>query len=523
MKKIISVTLSGILMFFAAICFGAAPDTVLFSDSAADEVYFVPQFSDFKEISFQDMLFLKKILAKAQRDNIKAVIVELDTPGGQVNVALKYVSMLSKSAVPVIVYLNPQGISAGMIIALGANRIAINPHGVIGDAMPMQIAMGGVRPVADDSDVAEKEKEPLKDTPAKKAEKEEEKKKSPKDTSTLEKILEELKKSGSRGGDQQISEKDKRLADQKFLTVYFKVLQVLAEKNGRPVRVIRAMADPYQKLTVKEDGIAHDKVSPLTLSAAEAKKLKVVDYICENRNDLLRQLGLGNCRITVMKKNALEQIIAFLAHPALAGTLLVLGILGIYIEIRTPGFGVPGALGITALTLFFLGHTASGASDWGPIVIFFVGLILLCLELFVIPGFGIVGVLGIGCMIISLFGAFGVENLDTAANVIGLSFLASAVIMILLTIYVLPKSSLFKHLKLDTSQLRSKGYSAPHQEQQQLIGMRGTAHTALRPAGVVVIEEKRYDATTEGDFVDRGETVEVMALEGFQIKVKKIV
>eukprot|EP00828_Plagiopyla_frontata_P002273 TRINITY_DN10253_c0_g1_i2.p1 TRINITY_DN10253_c0_g1~~TRINITY_DN10253_c0_g1_i2.p1 ORF type:complete len:415 (+),score=65.78 TRINITY_DN10253_c0_g1_i2:163-1407(+) len=272
MKKIIPLMLSGILMFFVAICFGAAPDTVLFSGSAVDEVYFVPQFSDFKEISFQDMLFLKKILAKAQRDNIKAVIVELDTPGGQVDVALKYVSMLSKSAVPVIVYLNPQGISAGMIIALGANRIAINPHGVIGDAMPMQIGMGGVRPVADDSDVAEKEKEPLKDTPAKKVEKEEEKKKPSKDTSALEKILEELKKSGSRGGDQQISEKDKRLADQKFLTVYFKVLQVLAEKNGRPVRVIRAMADPYQKLTVKEDGILHDKVSPLTLSAAEAKK-----------------------------------------------------------------------------------------------------------------------------------------------------------------------------------------------------------------------------------------------------------
>lgn len=518
MKKTIPLVLSGIMMFFAAICFGAVPDTVLFSDSAAEEVYFVPQFSDFKEISFQDMLFLKKILAKAQRDNIKAVIVELDTPGGQVDVALKYVSMLSKSAVPVIVYLNPQGISAGMIIALGANRIAINPHGVIGDAMPMQIGVGGVRPVADDPDGAGKQEE-IKDTPADK----DEKKQPPKDNSTLEKILEELKKSGSGGGDQQVSEKDKRLADQKFLTVYFKVLQVLAEKNDRPVRVVRAMADPYQKLTVEKDGILHDKVSPLTLSAAEAKKLKVVDYISENKNDLLRQLGLEHCRITVMKKNALEQLIAFLAHPALAGTLLVLGILGIYIEIRTPGFGVPGALGITALTLFFLGHTASGASDWGPIVIFFVGLILLCLELFVIPGFGIVGVLGIACMVISLFGAFGVENIDTAANVIGLSFLASAVIMILLTIYILPKSSLFRHLRLETSQLRSKGYSAPHQEQQQLIGMRGTAHTALRPTGVVVIEEKRYDATTEGDFVDRGETVEVMALEGFQIKVKKIV
>ncbi len=504
-------------------------DNELFLKSANDVVYFVPQFTNFKAISHQDMLFLKKVIRKAARKNVKAVIVELDTPGGEVDVALKYVSLMSKSEVPIIVYLNPQGISAGMIIAMAADRIAINPNGVIGDAMPLQIGVGGVKPIADEpekktdekkSDKTEKEKKADKKTDGKNDKTEETRK--PADQPSLEKILKELKKlKGEKDSDKQ-SEKEKKLVDQKFLTVFFKVLQVLAEKNDRPVRVVRAMADPYQRLSLKEDGIEHTKDSPLTLSAEEAKKLHVVDYIARNKHDLLSQLGLGNCEIQIVEKNALEQVLAFLTYPALASALLILGFLGIYVEIKTPGFGVPGTLGIVALTLFFLGHTASGASDWGPMVIFFVGLFLLAMEIFVIPGFGIVGVLGITCMIVSLFGAFGFENFTEAAHVIGISLLVAIALMIFLTIYVLPKSSLFKHLKLETVQQSSQGYSAPHQEHIELIGRTGIAHTPLRPTGVVMIDEQRYDAATEGDFVDKGETVEVAALNGFQIKVKKV-
>ncbi len=505
------------------------PDSELFNSKANDVVYFVPQFSNFKEISHRDMLFLKKVMRKADRKNVKAVIVELDTPGGEVNVALKYVSLMAKSEVPIIVYLNPQGISAGMIIAMAADRIAINPNGVIGDAMPLQLGVGGVKPITDEpekkndgkkSDKPEKEQKAEKKTDGEKKKTDETKK--PAGHPDIDKILKELKKLREEKKSNNQSEKEKKLVNQKFLTVFFKVLQVLAEKNDRPVRVVRAMADPYQRLTLKKDGIEHTKDSPLTLSAEEAKKLHVVDYIARNKHDLLSQLGLGNCEVQVVEKNALEQVLAFLTYPALASALLILGFLGLYVEIKTPGFGVPGTLGIVALTLFFLGHTASGASDWGPIVIFFVGLFLLAMEVFVIPGFGIVGILGITCMIVSLFGAFGFENFTEAAHVIGISLLVALVLMIFLTIYVLPKSSLFKHLRLETVQQRSKGYSAPHQEHSELIGRTGIAHTPLRPTGVVIIDEQRYDAATEGDFIEKDETVEAVALNGFQIKVKKV-
>jgi len=281
------------------------------------------------------------------------------------------------------------------------------------------------------------------------------------------------------------------------------------------------MADPFQKLTMGKDGFEHSKESPLTLSAKEAKKLNVVDYLCEDKEDLLEQLGLSDCELKIITKTPTEQLMSFLAHPAITAILLIMGLIGIYVEIRTPGFGVPGILGVTALTLFFLGHVSSGASDWGPMVIFFVGVMLIALELFVIPGFGVVGILGILCVMISLFGAFGFENIDTAVNVVGISILSAIAISALLTIYILPKSTLFKRITLSTSQNSSDGYSAPHQEDDSLLGKIGIVHSKLRPSGSVMIDNKRYDATANGEFIDTGTSVKVVSLTGFQLTVKK--
>ncbi|MCK4983591.1 MAG: hypothetical protein KAS17_11740, partial [Victivallaceae bacterium] len=369
-------------------------DRTLFSESADDVVYYVPQFTNFAEISSQEMHFLRKTLRDAEKNNVKAVIFEIDTPGGSVKTAYKYASVLAKSKVPVIAYVNPHGISAGMIIALAANRIAIDPAGIIGDAMPIQMTSGGIVPIIDrekkherENLDREEEKKEIKREEKKEVEKEKTKEKSP-DKVIIERMEKELKNLKDKFKKKKYKSTDKDLASQKFLTVFFKKLEGYAEKNDRPKRVVRAMADPYQKLTLKRDGIEHSKISPLTLSAKEAKNLNVVDYICDSREELLQKLGLGNCRLQVIKKSAVDQLVSFLTYPAIAGILIALGLVGIYVEIKTPGFGVPGILGVTALTLFFLGHMGSGASEWGPIVIFFVGMLLLALEIFVIPGFG---------------------------------------------------------------------------------------------------------------------------------------
>jgi membrane-bound serine protease (ClpP class) len=525
-------------------------DNELFSKSAEDVVYYVPQFTNFSEISNQEMHFLKKTLREAEKNNAKAVIFEIDTPGGRVDIAYKYASIIAKSEVPVIAYVNPHGISAGMIIAISADRIAIDPAGVIGDAMPLAMSRGGVKPIIDREKKHERENlseedetgEELKKKPEKKgtdsakidklkkeldALKEKIRKKET-DSEKIDRLERELQKLKQKKDKTKKPKKKKfhsteeDLRNQKFLTVFFKKLETEAEKNDRPVRVIRAMADPYQKLTLKRDGIEHSKISPLTLSAKQAKKLKVVDYICDSRAELLRELGLKNCQVKVIKKSAVDQLVSFLTYPAIAGLLITLGLIGIYVEIKTPGFGVPGILGITALTLFFLGHMGSGASEWGPIVIFFVGLVLLVLEIFVIPGFGIVGLLGISCIVISFFAAFGFDNFAIASQTIAYSVLGALVAIILLTVYVLPKSSIFKWIRLDTVQKHSEGCAAHKEVSSALVNQFGVAYTTLRPVGTALIDGKRYEVTTNGDYIEKGEEIEVIEATPMKITVKKV-
>lgn len=537
------------------------PPPLKFDSTAEDIIYYVPQFSDFQEISIHEMRFLKETLRDAKEHNVKAVIFEIDTPGGQIDVALKYVSILAKAEVPTIAFVNPQGISAGMIVALAADRVAINPNGTIGDAMPMQLSQQGYRPVTDKPDKkeekpkiaektkagkspAEKKTEAAKDKKEdqgdsekkdktkvddeKKKKQEAEKKKQQenddrhkKTQDQIEGLRKLIKNFDKLKNKKELTPEEKKLADQKFLTVFFKVLQVLAEKNNRPVKVVRAMADPYQKLSEKEDGIEHTKVSPLTLSAVEAKRLKVVDYICRSKTALKNELGLKNCKIVTKNKTPTHYIIFFLAHPLVSGLLIVIGLIGLYIEAKTPGFGFAGGLGLVALALFFFGHVGIGDSNWVPTLIFLIGIILLALEIFVIPGFGITGISGIIAIFASLLLAFGWDNIELAINTVGISMIVAVILIIFLTIYVLPKSTVFKKITLDTSHSNKAGFSSHEKPDKSLVGLEGIVHTTLRPTGLAIIDDQRLDVITEGDFIEKGEKIKVQKVEGMRIIVDK--
>ena len=530
-------TLTSFLAFFQPLCdagdAGARPP-LKYASSAKNIIYYVPQFSDFEEISIHEMHFLKQILKKAKDNNVKAVIFEIDTPGGRIDVALKYVSILSKSEVPTIAYVNPQGISAGLIVALAADRIAINPNGVIGDAMPLKVFGNTVVPITDkpiEEEKADKTKQSATDktkSSEKKTENEkktikkravEKKSKNDSTTPSLRKILRKLE---DLSGKKDISSEDEKLAKQKFLTVFFKVLQVLAEKNNRPVRVIRAMADPYQKLSMKEDGIEHKKVSPLTLSAIEAKRLNVVDFISRSKSMLKDDLGLSDCVLEVKDKNPTHYMIFFLAHPLVSGFLIMLGVIGLYVEAKTPGFGFPGGIGILALSLFFIGHMGIGDSNWVPAFIFLVGVVLLALEVFVIPGFTITGVAGILAVFASLLLAFGWDNLELAVNTVGIAIIIAVIAVVLLTIYVLPDSKFMKKIILTTSNTNEDGFSSHGQTDENLLDMEGIVHTTLRPAGLIIIDKRRLDVVTEGDFIEKGEKVKVIRIDGMRVIVEKI-
>ena len=504
MKKFIIFCFLSVLFAFAS---GAeALWKNLNNGGRGEKIFYIPQFSEFKEISNNDMLFFKKIQHKAEKEKALAIILELDTPGGSVEIALKYISLFARSKVPLVVFLNPQGISAGMIIALGADRIAINPLGVIGDAMPVQQQGTKIRPIADKKR-SESEQQKEQKSPPQKSSK-----------STIEQIAEELKKHDAL----KQNNENQALADQKFLTVFYKIMELLAQKNNRPVKVIRAACDPYIELKKDIDGIDHRSGSPLTLSAAEAGKLGVVDYVVRDKNELLTALGAPQAELIEIKKDAIEQIISFLSHPILSGLLLTLGLIGIFIEIRTPGFGVSGTLGTLFIVLFFLGHVASGASEWGPMVVFFVGLILLLLEIFLIPGFGIVGVLGFGCIIFSLLSAFGSGNLKTGLQVVVLSLAAVMLICILLYMYVLPKSKFFGRFMLNATSGETDKNNTSEVENIASLGMQGITLTPLKPTGKIKFDNKILEGRSfDGSVIPENTPVSAVKISPFEIEVKK--
>jgi membrane-bound serine protease (ClpP class) len=204
---------------------------------------------------------------------------------------------------------------------------------------------------------------------------------------------------------------------------------------------------------------------------------------------------------------------------------MTLGILGLIVELRTPGFGVPGALGITSLALFFWGHWLVRLAGWEELLLVGIGLALLALEVFVIPGFGLPGILGIAAVLsglgLSVVGAGATwEAILTSMGWVTLSLLL-AIAASLALLRVLPRLSWGRRLILETELLAgAEGASAPEHDRRWL-GKSGTAMSPLRPAGVAHLDDERVDVVSEGEFIEAGQPIEVIRVDGNRIVVRR--
>jgi membrane-bound serine protease (ClpP class) len=259
----------------------------------------------------------------------------------------------------------------------------------------------------------------------------------------------------------------------------------------------------------------------------------------ESIEEMLTHAGIENfkiTRITVTQAEKLARWIEMFAFLFLAG-----GLLGIYIEFRTPGFGVPGLVGIILLAIFFWGHRIAGLSgDW-QLVVFLVGVLLLLAEIFLIPGFGIAGISGIGLMLLAIFFSmaaplpkpdgisFQIPAVDMESAVIqmGLAFVITLGVGSVITRY-LPKAAGFRNLVLDTALLGRAHDPEPtaseedrSQEQAPIIepNMEGITTTALRPSGYAKINNQRIGVVAEGAYLDAKQPIVVRAVHGNQIVV----
>ena len=211
--------------------------------------------------------------------------------------------------------------------------------------------------------------------------------------------------------------------------------------------------------------------------------------------------------------------------------MLIIG--GIYFELQTPGVGFPIMASITAAILYFAPLYLEGLADNWEILLFVIGIILIGLEVFVIPGFGIAGILGILCAItgltLSMVDNVGFDFTFTHGDALVRAFITvfvSLCLSIVVSIFLggeLLKTPMFQALVLNATQQASKGYTGVDDSENKLIGKTGVAMTILRPSGKVEIDGDAYDATAEIGYIDKGEDIIVVKFETSQLFVKKYI
>ncbi len=295
----------------------------------------------------------------------------------------------------------------------------------------------------------------------------------------------------------------------------------------RDPMIAEAMVDPRSYI----EGII-DTGKVLTFTTSEAIKYGYCEGDAENIKEVLKLAGIENYEIKEYKLTTLESIIGFLVNPLFQGFLIMIIMAGIYFELQTPGIGFPLAAAIMAALLYFSPLYLEGLAENWEIVLFVLGLILIGLEIFVIPGFGIAGISGILFIVtgltLSMVGNIVFDFSGINLEVIFKSFFivtSSMLISFILSLYFSKKlltSEQFKYLVLRATQKKEKGFIGVESKHKEMIGKTGVASTILRPSGKVEINGDLYDAKAEISYIEKGEKVLVAKFEAGQLYVRRI-
>ena len=295
-----------------------------------------------------------------------------------------------------------------------------------------------------------------------------------------------------------------------------------AEKNGRRTDIAQGMVD--ERIVVP--GLV-DSTQLITLTSNEALEYGFADTLFENINDVYSYFGLESAEVIDVSPNWAEDVVRFLNNPIISSILIMIGFFGLFAEIKSPGWGVPGTAGLIALALFFGSSYILQLASMVEILMFIAGVSLLVVEVFVIPGFGIAGIGGILLIIASLFLALvggdpflDFEDISMAIIQLSVSLLLALILIFLLARF-LPKSSIFKKFILSVEEKTSEGFTS-REITSELLGAKGIALTTLRPAGTAEINGKRVDVVTDSEYIENGKNIEVIKVEGMKVLVREI-
>lgn len=319
---------------------------------------------------------------------------------------------------------------------------------------------------------------------------------------------------------------DGAAAPDKYQSYMRSIMRSTAEANNRDPQIAEAMVDE----TIEVDSISSNgKV--ITFSTSEAIKYGFCESEVSSVDQIMQRSGVSDYQLIEYQLSGTDKVIDLFINPYISGILILIILGGIYFELQTPGVGFPILASLIALVLYTTPYYLNGLAENWELAVFVIGVLLIALEIFVIPGFGVAGVLGItmtvGALILVMlnndyfdFSFVPEGDLITAVLTTFLGLIGSFILMFIGGVR-LAESRMFKRVALQTTLDADQGYTV-NVKKESFIGKVGVSHTILRPSGKVMIGDELYDAFTRGGYIEQGSRVEVIGEEANSLKVKKI-
>ena len=409
--------------------------------------------------------FIERVIQEAENDQVEVIIFDIDTFGGRVDAATQIKDAILDTDVPTVAFINRRAISAGALISLSCETIYMTSGGTIGAATAVDM-------------------------------------------------------SGKKASEKVISYMREEMAS-------------TAESRDRNTIIAKCMVDEELSFThviIDGDSVevtdleGRKEGKLITLTTEQALRYKMADGTAENMDELLVSLELSDATVKSFSENWSENLVRFLTNPVVASLLTTFGFLGILFELQSPGWGIPGTFGAVCLALSLGASAIVRLATMSDLLIVLVGLVLLMVEAFFIPGFGIAGVAGIGVILWGLY-LLLLPDVPVSEEVYhsaltGLTIgLIGGIIALVLLFRMVTKTKFWTKLTSPGVESQDEGYSTSI-GLEDMVGKSGVATSDLRPSGWALLGDRKIFVVTEGEFVDKDQSIKVLSVDGNRVVVR---
>ena len=489
------------------------------------------------EISDVTMASLERRVKAARKNGAQIIIFEIDTPGGMVSSALDICAMIKKlTEVKTVAWVNSDAYSAGSMISVACDEIVMTPGSTIGDC---GVILGGpTGPQEVPEELRAKAESPVieqfRDSAALNGY----------DTLLCESLVVKERvvywiENTETGERRFVGKEDKTrlIGGEDGESPFARIDEEETDEEPRRWRLVQSYLDPVHSKEVKISQPVVKETELLTMSQSRATVFGFCKAIVPDVEALQARYSI-TAGLDRFEANWSEDFTGWLTSMPVRLFLLVIIMLGVYVEFNTPGVGVPGLVALICLGIFVGAPYLTGLANIWELVVILIGFALLAVEIFVIPGFGVAGLGGIVCIIVGLLATFipeepgrtfplywpqlesGMEGLKIGVITLASASAAAVVAMIIFS-RVMPNISWLHGVIPENPTPAMVETDDPYHGYAR-IGDVGMVESPLRPAGKVRFGSELVDVVTEGDLVDPGTEVQVIERRGNRVVVRRV-